>query len=173
MAYSGGYADGYSDGPIVITPLAGGTTALSTSTGYADLTQHFTFAVAGNSRVVTGASATAATNWALEARSLLHFTVGATVVPDPTFSFLPPVRFDTPGVLPATRGVQRRLFRYYGGNPRGMSIVGPYPAYTTVDNPYADALVGTEGVDWFLGGHAYVVTKAVAVALTASGYTVT
>lgn len=85
--------------------------------------------------------------------------------------FSPPLSYDMVSVLPETRGVQRQLFRYYAGNPRGLSVVKVAGHYTTVDTPYAATLVGTEGVDWFLGGHVYTVTSAVATALNADGYT--
>ena len=86
------------------------------------------------------------------------------------YQLILPVHNVVPPLLPDTRGVQRRLWRYYGANPRGRSLIGPYPTYTTVDNPAADQLVGTEGVDWFLGGHSYVVSDVVGTALQASGY---
>lgn len=86
-------------------------------------------------------------------------------------TFVPPLVYDMASVLPETHGVQRSLFRYYGGNPRGLSVVKVAGHYTTVDGPSADTLVGTEGVDWFLGGHTYTVTAAVATALGADGYT--
>jgi hypothetical protein len=87
--------------------------------------------------------------------------------------FNPPLSYDMPSVLPETHGVQRQLFRYYAGNPRGLSVVKVAGHYTTVDTPYAATLVGTDGVDWFLGGHVYSVTPAVAAALLADGYTTT
>lgn len=87
--------------------------------------------------------------------------------------FLPPTRNDMPAILPETHGVQRRLFRYYGGNPRGLSVVFASGHYVTVDNPSADQLVGTEGIHWFLGGHVYLVDDDIAILLTADGYTLT
>jgi hypothetical protein len=85
-------------------------------------------------------------------------------------TFNPPTQNVVPGVLPATGGIQRRLFRYYGGNPQGRSVVLVGGHYAIVDNPYADVLVGAEGTGWFLGGHVYTVTSAVAAALTADGF---
>lgn len=84
--------------------------------------------------------------------------------------FTPPLSYDMLSVLPETHGVQRQLFRYYAGNPRGLSVVKVAGHYTTVDTPYADILVGKDGTDWFLGGHVYTVTQAVADALAADGY---
>jgi hypothetical protein len=84
--------------------------------------------------------------------------------------FTPPTVNDRPSVLPSTTGVQRQLFRYYAGNPRGTSIVKVGGHYMSVDNPYADLLVGREGVDWFLGGHVYVIDDATAGALTGDGF---
>jgi hypothetical protein len=86
------------------------------------------------------------------------------------YTFNPPTVDYRPAVLPETHGVQRRLFRYFGGNPKGMSVVTVAGHFVTVDTPTMDQLVGTEGVNWFLGGHVYVVTQAVADALAADGY---
>lgn len=86
------------------------------------------------------------------------------------FTFTPPTVNYLPGVLPETHGVQRSLFRYFGGNPAGMSVIKVAGHFVTVDNPSTDQLIGRDGVDWFLGGHVYVVTQAVADALTADGY---
>lgn len=67
----------------------------------------------------------------------------------------------------------KQLFRHYGGNPRGLSVVKVAGHYQTVDGPEITILTGVEGVDYFLGGHGpYTVTTAVGNALTADGYTV-
>lgn len=85
--------------------------------------------------------------------------------------FSPPSSNRNPTVLPETRGPARRLFRHYDPRPAGLSVVGPYPTYTTVETPDQLLLTGLrEGVDYFLGGHLYVVSDAVAAALQASGY---
>lgn len=86
-------------------------------------------------------------------------------------TFRPPTLNDMPAVLPETRGPQRRLFRYFGGNPRGVSVVFSATGhYVTVDTPSADLLVGAEGTLWFLGGHVYTIDSAIAALLTADGY---
>lgn len=88
--------------------------------------------------------------------------------------FNPPLSYDMISVLPETRGVQRQLFRYYSGNPRGLSVVFVNGHYTTVDNPYAGDLVNlTDGITYFLGGHVYSVDSAIAALLIADGYGVT
>ena len=89
--------------------------------------------------------------------------------------FQPPTVNDLPTILPETRGVQYRLWRYYGGNPRGRSVVRIGAVYTTVDTPTTtqlEAAGNREGIDFFLGGHVYTVSAAVAAALIADGYTV-
>jgi hypothetical protein len=86
-------------------------------------------------------------------------------------TFSPPLAYDVPRVLPETRGVPYRLMRHFSNLPRGRSVVRVGSTYQTVDNP-AEPL-GTEGVDFFLGGHVYVVTDTVGLALVAAGYTVT
>lgn len=88
-------------------------------------------------------------------------------------TFIPPMIFDSPSLLPTTRGVQRRLFRYYGGNPRGQSVLWNGATFTTVVNPTTDQLDaagGRDGIDFFLGGHVYPLTAAQVVTLTAAGY---
>lgn len=89
-------------------------------------------------------------------------------------TFIPPVANITPPVLPTTRGVQRRLFRYFGPWPQGLSVVYRAGHYVTVPNPYWEELaLLVDGVTYFLGGHTYTVTTAVGNALTADGYVVT
>jgi hypothetical protein len=87
--------------------------------------------------------------------------------------FSPPVLNDSPRVLSGTGGVERRLFRYFGPNPRGLAVVKVSGHYTTVDDPYQGILIGADGTDWFLGGHIYTVSAAVAAGLAADGYTTT
>ena len=86
--------------------------------------------------------------------------------------FIPPLAYTNPPVLPETTGVQYRLWRYYGGQPVGRSVIKIAGVYTTVDNPTQDQIdaAGAEGVGHFLGGHVYAVSAAVATALTAAGY---
>jgi hypothetical protein len=86
--------------------------------------------------------------------------------------FVPPTVADIPRVLPDTRGPARLLMRHYSNTVRGRSVVKIGATYTTVDIPTTDQLVaaGAEGTGYFLGGHAYTVTDAVATALAADGY---
>jgi hypothetical protein len=86
--------------------------------------------------------------------------------------FTPPTVADTPRVLPDTRGPGRLLMRHYSLGVRGRSVVYSTGHYRTVDIPTTDQLVaaGREGIEWFLGGHAYTVTDAVATALAVDGY---
>lgn len=88
--------------------------------------------------------------------------------------FTPPTVDDVPRVLPDTRGPALLLMRHYSELPRGRSVVKVGATYTTMDIPTTDQMTaaGVEGTDWFLGGHTYVVTDAVAAALFAAGYTV-
>lgn len=86
-------------------------------------------------------------------------------------TFQPPTANDLPAVLPDTKGVQYRLFRFYGKNPRGKSVVRVAGHWVTMDYPLSETYVqGKDGVDFFLGGHIYTVTSAQAAALTADGY---
>ena len=71
-------------------------------------------------------------------------------------------------MLPQTRGVERQLYRYYGPYLQGRSVVKIGGIYQTVDTP--DQLTLAEATEVYLGGHAYVVSAAVAAALTAQGY---
>lgn len=148
-----------------------GVSNLRTSSGYADMTVHFTFQLEGTARLVSGAIGNVGVNYALAGTSILRTGATATATPDPTFTFVPPLVFDSAPVTEKTFGVERRLFRYYGGNPRGLSVVKVAGHYTTIDGPYQELLVGTDGIDYFLGGHNYQIPKAVALALQADGYT--
>jgi hypothetical protein len=88
--------------------------------------------------------------------------------------FAPPTVNDLPTILPETRGVQYRLWRHYGGNPVGVSVVRVNGVYTTIRTPTTtqlEAAGNREGIDFFLGGHVYMVTDAVSTALIADGYT--
>lgn len=91
-------------------------------------------------------------------------------------TFQPPRVNDLPTILPETRGVQYRLWRHYGANPAGASVVKVSGVYTTIRVPTStqlDAAGGREGTDFFLGGHVYTVTQTVGEALNAGGYSVT
>lgn len=91
--------------------------------------------------------------------------------------FEPPTRTDMVSVLPETHGVQRRFWRYYGGQrPRGLCVVLVAGHYATIENPTTDQLEAAgniDGVGFFLGGHVYTVSPAVAAALATDGYTTT
>lgn len=164
------FTPGYADLTQHFIFAIAGSSGVRLTLDYADLTQHFTFPVEGRTQVVMGAAGTVGVNWALGGRANFRTYVYGTVVPDPTFTFIPPLVYDMAAVLPETHGVQRQLFRYYGDNPRGLSVVKVAGHYVTIDNPSADLLVGLEGSDWFLGGHNYVVSKATSAALVADGY---
>ena len=86
-------------------------------------------------------------------------------------TFVPPTVEDTPYVNAETPPLSRRLFRHYGAIPRGRSVVRIAGQYLTVDTP--DQLTLALATEVYLGGHEYVVSDAVATALTAAGYTVT
>lgn len=87
--------------------------------------------------------------------------------------FYPPVVEDVPRILPSTRGPARRLMRYYSALPRSRSVVKVSGTYRTVDSPEQSLLDPlTQGVDYFLGGHYYVVSDEVAAALVNDGFTV-
>ena len=58
--------------------------------------------------------------------------------------------------------------------PVGQSVVKKNGHYATTPYPWIGDLAGlTEGTDYFLGGHEYVVSDTVAAALQADGYTTT
>ena len=57
--------------------------------------------------------------------------------------------------------------------PVGESVVKVNGTYTTVPYPWLGDIADLEaGVDYFLGGHQYVISDETAAALTADGYTV-
>lgn len=89
----------------------------------------------------------------------------------PSF-FTPPTVDDIPRVLPDTRGPARLLMRHYAPLTRGRSVLKVAGHYVTRDIPATNDLIaaGREGFEWFLGGHLYIVTDAVATALLADGY---
>ena len=87
--------------------------------------------------------------------------------------FMGPVVADVPRVLPDTRGPARMLMRHYSPLQRSRSVVYVNGHYITVDVPeqsLLDTLV--QGETYFLGGHIYVVSDAVAAALVNDGYDV-
>lgn len=91
--------------------------------------------------------------------------------------FEPPVAYDLPGVWPGVdprrpvTPLARRLFRHFGGNPRGRSVLKAHDGtYTTVDTPSQDQIDASAVA--YIGGHRYEVTEAEAAALTAAGFTV-
>lgn len=53
------------------------------------------------------------------------------------------------------------------------SVVKVSGVFVSRRSPSSDLLVGTEGVDFFLGGRVYVVSDATAAALSAAGFTTT
>jgi hypothetical protein len=55
----------------------------------------------------------------------------------------------------------------------GQSVVRVNGTFQTTPYPWIGELTGVEGTDWFLGGHTYQVTEAIATELVAAGFTVT
>lgn len=81
----------------------------------------------------------------------------------PTFT-PPTVRQSMPG---------DRLFSRYGVEV-GQSVLLRDGHYALTPFPWQGEIAGkTEGIDYFLGGHEYVVTDDVAEALSADGFDVT
>lgn len=83
-------------------------------------------------------------------------------------SFVPPVAYDTSWVTAETRGTARRLFARYGPMARGRTVLKIGGVYGTYDSP--DQLTVASATEVYLGGHEFVVSDAVAAALTAAGY---
>lgn len=85
--------------------------------------------------------------------------------------FTPPTVDDVPWVNTQTRGLARRLFRYYGPAPRGHSVIKAAGVYRIVDTPDQLTLEGLVlGLDYFIGGHIYPVSEEVADDLIADGF---
>jgi hypothetical protein len=78
-------------------------------------------------------------------------------------TFLPPIENEGP----AGGGPLFSRYKLW----RGVSVVLENGHYTNHRWPTVDDLAGlTEGTDYFIGGHTYTVSAAVAAALTADGY---
>lgn len=76
-----------------------------------------------------------------------------------------------PPVSTEHRGIAYRLFRRYGPQPVGRSVVYRAGHYVTVETPdQLEVATLTDGVTYFMGGHEYWVSGTVAVALQADGY---
>lgn len=103
-------------------------------------------------------------------------TLTATISGSPTdtpdlegfYEFSPPVTYDMPLILPETRGPQRRLFRHYGNNPRGQSVLRTAGVYRTVTAP--SQLDIDQATEYYAGGHIYTITADTAEDLIAAGY---
>jgi hypothetical protein len=101
-------------------------------------------------------------------------TLGA--LPDYGGIFVPPTEDVVPAVLPTTGGVQRRLFRHYGANPRGITVI------LKTDGSTVEVRVPVEMVDSigniprgqiarvFTGGHIHQVDSDEISHLVAAGY---
>lgn len=86
-------------------------------------------------------------------------------------TFTPPIALNNPPVGPEHRGIAYRLFRYLGPQPVGQSVVKVAGVYTLKQTPDQLTLTGlTDGVDYFMGGHIYTVSAAIATALTTDGF---
>lgn len=89
-------------------------------------------------------------------------------------SFSPPTVNDVPAVSRDPDEIARnplgfRLFRHYGANPRGRSVLkSTLGVYSTVDTPTQDQI--DAAAVCYLGGHVYPITSAEAAALTTAGY---
>lgn len=58
--------------------------------------------------------------------------------------------------------------------PVGESVVRVNGTFTTQPYPWLGDIAGlVDGLDYFLGGHEYIVTEAVAAELNAAGFTTT
>ena len=87
-----------------------------------------------------------------------------------TAFFQPPILLLNPPILPETRGIQYELWKFYGGQRVGVSVVLIDGHYVSISYPSQDLLTGTEGIDYFLGGHEYIVSDPVADQLVEDGY---
>lgn len=66
-----------------------------------------------------------------------------------------------------------RLFSRYSAIPVGQSVVLRDGTYRITPFPWLGEIAElTEGEDYFLGGHEYVVSTDIADALTADGFTI-
>lgn len=87
------------------------------------------------------------------------------------YLFTPPMVLDTPYVNEESPPLARRLFRHYGAMNRGRSVIRVGGVYQTVDSP--DQLTLATATEVYLGGHEYIVSDAVGLALIAAGYAAT
>lgn len=84
-------------------------------------------------------------------------------------------RFETPTVNvtpmapPGTRGLEARLFRHYRPLKKGISVLqGPDGSWYVKEYPTQDEI--DVALNFFLGGHVYPISDAVAASLTAAGF---
>ena len=85
--------------------------------------------------------------------------------------FIPPIELHNPPVQAEHRGLAYRLFRYMGPQPVGLSVLYRNGHYVTVETPdQLEVAALTDGITYFMGGHVYVVSDAVAATLAADGY---
>lgn len=85
--------------------------------------------------------------------------------------FVTPVHLDNPPIAIDSRGLGARLARHFNPQPVGRSVLLRAGVYVEVVNPdqaELDTLVLGETA--FLGGHEFVVSDAVAAALTTDGF---
>lgn len=79
--------------------------------------------------------------------------------------FIPPVRYINPPVLPDTRGIERRLFRYYGARPVGSNVYVMNNGTVTENPPDLNDVTRV-----YHGGHEIPITDTEYAVLVSAGY---
>lgn len=96
-------------------------------------------------------------------------------------TFTPPANAtEVPGLELTTRGLARRLFRWYGGGPRGRNVFYLSDGTVTETDPdsvnafwtSAEGSPYVEQAWWGSTADPYTITSAQQTALVAAGYTV-
>lgn len=96
----------------------------------------------------------------------------------PTFS--PPTRNDRLLATGATRS-ERRFWSRFGLQPTGQTVIRESGVWSTISYPTQTRLDAADDIrdangevvpGYFLGGHVYTVSSAIATELTDAGYTV-
>jgi hypothetical protein len=85
------------------------------------------------------------------------------------YIFEPTIAYDNPPTLPSTKPPARDLWRWYKARARGRTVIQrANGTFYTTDMPTSAEL--DSALNYYLGGHVYVITQAEADALTAAGY---